>query len=97
MAKKHTKAERLQSNAERLDRREEASRESEINDQRSELASGNTDVRTLEERVRLRAYELFEARGREHGRDLDDWLQAEAEIIGSKKIVTDAQRKAAAA
>ena len=30
--------------------------------------------------VRARAYELFEQRGREHGHDLDDWLQAEAEI-----------------
>jgi Protein of unknown function (DUF2934) len=30
--------------------------------------------------VRVRAYELFEQRGREHGHDLDDWLQAEAEI-----------------
>jgi hypothetical protein len=28
--------------------------------------------------VAQRAYELFEARNREHGRDLDDWLQAEA-------------------
>ena len=53
--------------------------------------------KNIEERIRLRAYELFEARGREHGRDLDDWLQAEAEIIGSEKMVTDAQRKAAAA
>jgi hypothetical protein len=30
--------------------------------------------------VRVRAYELFEQRGREHGHDLDDWLQAEAEL-----------------
>jgi hypothetical protein len=30
--------------------------------------------------VRVRAYELFEQRGREDGHDLDDWLQAEAEL-----------------
>ena len=27
-----------------------------------------------------RAYELYEKRGREHGYDLDDWLQAEREL-----------------
>jgi hypothetical protein len=30
--------------------------------------------------IRQRAYELFEARGRDEGRDLDDWLQAEREL-----------------
>lgn len=32
------------------------------------------------EKVRQRAYDLYEARGREEGHDIDDWLQAEAEI-----------------
>lgn len=32
------------------------------------------------EKIRQRAYELYEARGREEGRDIDNWLQAEAEI-----------------
>jgi hypothetical protein len=31
--------------------------------------------------IRARAYELFEQRGREPGHDLDDWLQAEAELV----------------
>jgi hypothetical protein len=31
--------------------------------------------------IRVRAYELFEQRGREPGHDLDDWLQAEAELV----------------
>jgi hypothetical protein len=31
-----------------------------------------------------RAYELFEARGREEGRELDDWLRAEHELKDSK-------------
>ena len=35
-----------------------------------------------EEQVRLRAYELYVARGGEDGHDLEDWLEAEAEIYG---------------
>jgi hypothetical protein len=34
----------------------------------------------LEERIRIRAYELYEQRGRSEGYDIDDWLQAEAEL-----------------
>ena len=34
-----------------------------------------------EEQVRLRAYELYVSRGNESGSDLDDWLQAEQEIL----------------
>ena len=37
----------------------------------------------LQERIRRRAYELYEARGREDGRDLDDWLKAESEVTGN--------------
>jgi hypothetical protein len=36
----------------------------------------------LEEAIRSRAYAIFEQRGREHGHDLDDWLIAEAEVVG---------------
>jgi Protein of unknown function (DUF2934) len=35
-----------------------------------------------EERIRLRAYELYEARGGEDGHDVEDWLEAKAEIDG---------------
>jgi hypothetical protein len=42
----------------------------------------------LEQEIRSRAYALYEERGREDGRDLDDWLRAEMEI-------TAAVRKAA--
>jgi len=34
----------------------------------------------LEERIRRRAHELYEQRGRLDGYTLDDWLQAEAEV-----------------
>ena len=31
--------------------------------------------------IRFRAYELYERRGRGDGHALDDWLQAEAEVL----------------
>lgn len=37
-----------------------------------------------EERIR-RAYQLYEQRGRTDGFALDDWLQAEREILGVQK------------
>ena len=39
--------------------------------------SGNGD---LEEEIRVRAYELFQERGGEHGHDHEDWVQAETEV-----------------
>jgi hypothetical protein len=38
------------------------------------------DDTSRNERVAARAYELFAARGYEHGHDVEDWLAAEAEI-----------------
>ena len=35
------------------------------------------------DQIRSRAYEIWEAEGRPHGRDLTHWLQAEAELIES--------------
>jgi len=40
---------------------------------------------SAEEKIRLRAYELYEQRGRIDGHALDDWLQAETEVLGAKK------------
>ena len=31
--------------------------------------------------IAMRAYQLFVARGGEHGRDLDDWLLAKQELL----------------
>jgi hypothetical protein len=39
----------------------------------------------LDERIRRRAYDLYEQRGRLDGHDMDDWLQAEAEMSGKSK------------
>jgi outer membrane protein TolC len=35
----------------------------------------------LEERIRRRAYELYVERGNQSGSELDDWLQAEEEVL----------------
>ena len=36
----------------------------------------------IQDAIRSRAYSIFEQRGRGHGHDLDDWLIAEAEVVG---------------
>lgn len=36
---------------------------------------------TVEYAIRLRAYDLYLRRGQENGHDLDDWLEAESEIL----------------
>ncbi len=41
-----------------------------------------TSEENSEERIRTRAYELYESRGREDGHHEEDWLRAEAEITG---------------
>jgi hypothetical protein len=35
----------------------------------------------LEKEVQMRAYELYEQRGKEHGLALQDWLEAEAQVL----------------
>ncbi len=37
----------------------------------------------IEEKIRRRAYALYELRGKQDGHDLDDWLAAEAEIAAN--------------
>jgi Protein of unknown function (DUF2934) len=39
-----------------------------------------TAEQRTEEQVRIRAYELFEERGRHEGHDREDWARAEAEV-----------------
>jgi hypothetical protein len=40
-----------------------------------------------EEYIRLRAYELWERHGCIHGRALEDWLEAEAQILGRRSAL----------
>ena len=37
--------------------------------------------RQVHEEIARRAYEIFESRGCQHGRDVDDWFQAEAQLL----------------
>lgn len=39
------------------------------------------DLGELHEQIRARAYELYEARGRQEGFHDQDWAQAEAEVL----------------
>lgn len=56
------------------------------------------DSSTLEKTeavIRQRAYEYYEERGCEDGRDLEDWLRAEAEILGNKPVESAVKPRAA--
>lgn len=54
---------------------------------RSETEATNVNVPAEERQgqIRLRAYELYEARGREDGHEIEDWLQAEADVMPSSE------------
>jgi hypothetical protein len=43
------------------------------------------DTVPSQDRIRVRAYELYQDRGREPGRDEQDWLSAEQEILKRKR------------
>ena len=40
-------------------------------------------VNMLERKIRLRARQLYEERGQEDGRALEDWVKAESEVLKS--------------
>jgi hypothetical protein len=52
---------------------------------RKPRSTNTTRPSHTEERIRLKAYEIYERRGRIDGFALDDWLQAEAEVVGTAK------------
>ena len=54
-----------------------------------ELPSENL---SLEEQIQRRAYELYVERGNQSGSELDDWLQAETEILDSQEQAFSAKR-----
>ena len=53
-----------------------------VNKTRTKAANASSAEFTIdiEERIRRRAYELYERRGREDGHESEDWLQAEADL-----------------
>ncbi len=49
---------------------------------KTSVPSGKTKQEAVAEEIRCRAYKLYEERGGEDGHEVEDWLRAEAEIIG---------------
>jgi hypothetical protein len=52
-----------------------------MNPVNAKLSTANPPEPILEQAIRHRAYELYARRGMTHGHDVDDWLQAEAELV----------------
>ena len=51
-----------------------------------------SETLSLEEQIQRRAYELYVERGNQSGSELDDWLQAEAEILERREQALAAKR-----
>lgn len=84
MAKRRTKADRVQRQAEQLEKKLDRHPD-EIEKTLSTGASKSDEPTVLipiERKIHQRAFELYEQHGRTDGHDLDDWLQAECEIKG---------------
>jgi hypothetical protein len=56
---------------------------------RAKAAADPTGQLPLEERVQMRAYELYVLRGNESGSEMDDWLQAEDEVRDAEEHGAD--------
>jgi hypothetical protein len=54
------------------------------------LTMVSSEPSNLEEKIRGRAYELYEQRGREDGHEAEDWLRAEEEVKGKQRIAAAA-------
>ena len=50
---------------------------------RANLAAQKKSVTHLE--IALRAYQIFQERGGLHGQDVEDWLEAERQLLAEKK------------
>lgn len=59
---------------------------------KAEVAAPIVHDRATHQAIAEKAYELYEKGGRRHGRDLEDWLEAEQLILSEKKIETPAQK-----
>jgi len=53
------------------------------NRERQQSQNGN---HSTHDEVARRAYELYQARGKEPGHELDDWIQAEQEISQHRQV-----------
>jgi len=57
------------------------------------LEDDQSSLELTEKLIRVRAYQLFERRGHEHGHDVEDWLVAEAEVQGKKPVASIEQEQ----
>ena len=55
------------------------------------MPSTMPDPIPTQEKIRERAYELYERRGGEHGQDEQDWLRAEQEILKRGVVSTNCE------
>jgi hypothetical protein len=55
----------------------------EATEAQNPAASDDRETRIDDDAVARSAYRRFEERGREHGRDMEDWLEAEREVRGT--------------
>jgi len=53
-----------------------------IPSQEAEAGETSSGSSARDEKIRLRAYEIYLERSAQPGRELDDWLQAERELEG---------------
>ena len=54
--------------------------------QTQEISNGSRPPTVTTNNIACRAYELYEERGCEHGRDMDDWLLAEHELHDAVRV-----------
>ena len=59
--------------------------------------SRTAEAHPTREEIQLRAYQIYFERGGAHGHDVDDWLQAERELLYEKYAKTGRIAKAATA
>ncbi|MFY9270171.1 MAG: DUF2934 domain-containing protein [Candidatus Manganitrophaceae bacterium] len=52
---------------------------------KSESAAPIVDDRGIDQVISEKAYELHEKGGRRHGCDLEDWLEAEKQVLSERK------------
>jgi Protein of unknown function (DUF2934) len=87
VAEKRTKTNRLERQTEQLEKRVERHLD-DIEKEPSSILAPRSDKPTflipMERQIQQRAYELYQHRGRADGHELEDWLQAECEIMGTQ-------------
>jgi hypothetical protein len=86
MAEKRTKADKQERQSEQLEKIVD-SHPDQIEKKHSTVPPKSDEPTVLipiEHRIQQCAYELYEQRGRTDGHELDDWLQAEREIKGTR-------------